>query len=404
LDQGEKTLFSRAIRGGGDAFVDKQWLLDPSPWYAYMRQNCPVLYDPISQNIHLFRYNDCDHVLTQFRAFSNNFVQGDEGVGPDDIGAMRSLLGRDPPFHTKLRKIVSASFNPNTIAAMEPRIASTASELLEAARSRGKLSFISGFAVPFPSVVMAEMLGVPASDWNSFKVWSDNETNQTEESDFDVRRNLHARFVEYLERIIDERTRHPGNDLISLIASSEVDGNRLAVPDVTSFCILLLVGGIETTTTLIDSAVRLFIKHDSFPRLRENPSLIPCAIEEVLRFSSPVRTMGRTAVEDTAVSGWRVKKGQRVVAWLGSANRDESKFPGNEDFDIRRNPNPHIAFGHGIHMCIGAPLARLEAKIAIAALIDKFPEIRLAVAEGDLDPVKNFNVCGVKELPLILSN
>lgn len=378
-------------------FGSDEWFLDPSPWYHMMLQRAPIFFEKGSNTWNVFRYADVERVLTQFNTFSSEFG-GYGSEASEEATIMGSMLMTDPPLHTKLRNIVSKSFTPSSIALMEPRIREIATSLLKKFDS-SNIDFVTEFSDPLPVTVIAEMLGIPTEDRKKFKRWSDNEISFTEESPVE-RRRLHTELVQYFAKIIEERKKNPRTDLISSIVTSEVDGMKLSETEAVSFCILLLIAGNETTTNLLGNAIRLFAKHGTMERLRVRPGLVPSAVEEVLRYSSPVRGMFRVAVKDTEISGQNVKAGHSMMAWIGSANRDESKFPDPQKFDIERKPNPHIAFGHGIHMCLGAPLARVESKVAIELLSQEFDKVSLKAKEEDLVPIRSIAVGGVRHLPV----
>jgi cytochrome P450 len=285
---------------------------------------------------------------------------------------------------------------------MEPRIHEIASDLLNRLDPAKGMDFVSDFSDPLPVTVIAEMLGIPSEDRKKFKRWSDNEIGSIEESPA-VRHKLHAELSKYLAGVIQERKKNPRNDLISSIVTSEVDGEKLTELEAVSFCILLLIAGNETTTNLLANAIRLFSRNDSLKVLHGRKSVVSSAVEEVLRYSSPVRGMFRIVLKDNEMSGKQMHAGESVMAWIGAANRDGAKFPDPDKFDIERKPNPHIAFGHGIHMCVGAPLARLESKVAINLLSEKYSSVELGVPERELQPIRNVAVAGVRHLPLRFS-
>jgi cytochrome P450 family 109 len=370
----------------------KGWLLDASPWYKAMRAETPVFHDPRSGTWHVFLYSDVEKVLMQFNSFSSQFgFEGREDSSPSITGS-GSMITSDPPLHTKLRKIVAGSFSPTSIRALEPRIDEIASQFLsntDASVKQGKaVDFISEFSDPLPVTVIAEMLGIPIEDRKKFKEWSDVQIG-SEEMDYESRRSSSMGLAKYLSKIIEERKTNPKQDLISSIVNSEIDGEKLTLQEAVSFCILLLVAGNETTTNLLGSAIRLFAKYtDSMKQLRDKPATISTAVEEVLRFASPVRGMFRVSVRDSEISGQKIPSGQSLIAWIGSANRDETKFVEADKFEIGRTPNPHIAFGHGIHLCLGAPLARLESKVALQLLTERYSEVKLKVAEEKLAPLQ----------------
>ena len=383
-------------------FGSDEWFLDPSPWYNFMRHSMPIFFEKGSNTWNVFKYADVERVLTQFNTFSSEFGGGYESTdseqGSEQANIMGSMLTTDPPLHTKLRNIVSKSFTPASISSMEPRIREIASGYLRNI-SDSSFDFVTEFSDPLPVTVIAEMLGIPVEDRKKFKKWSDNEIGSSEASPQE-RYRMHAELARYFSRIIEERRKSPRSDLISSIVTSEVDGMSLTETEAVSFCILLLIAGNETTTNLLGNAIRLFAKNHTLEELKGKLEIVPSAVEEVLRFSSPVRGMFRVAVKDTEISGQEIRRGHSMMAWIGSANRDEAKFSDAQKFDITRKPNPHIAFGHGIHMCLGAPLARVESKVAIELLSEKYNQVQLEVKEQDLVPIRNVAIGGVRHLPV----
>jgi cytochrome P450 len=381
----------------------KEWFLDASPWYKVMRKSAPVFHDKDEGTWHVFRYSNVERVLTQFGTYSSEFGSAGEGDS-SSASIMGSMITKDPPYHTKLRNIVSKSFSPTSIAMLEPRIREIASQLLsEAAKAgRTRMDFVSDFSDPLPVTVIAEILGIPVRDRIKFKHWSDVLIGSAEVSGREQARSREE-LAGYFSTIIEERKKEPRSDLISSIIASEIDGEKLSLYEAISFCMLLLIAGNETTTNLLGNAIRLFAKYDSLRRLHESPALVPPAVEEVLRFASPVRAMFRVSVKDSELSGIKIPSGQTVLAWIGSANRDEAKFTDPDTFDIARKSNPHIAFGHGIHLCLGAPLARLESRVALQLLSENYSSVKLRVPEEELKPVKNYVIGGVQHLPVEFS-
>ena len=319
------------------------------------------------------------------------------GGGP--IGA--SLLGADPPRHTQLRALVTQAFTPRAVARLEPRITAIVQELLDRAAPRGAMDVVLDFAYPLPVIVIAEMLGIPAEDRERFKAWSDAVVAGAQAEDAAMGFSQAQREMgEYFVRMIERRRRAPGEDLISGLLAARIEGQHLEPLALLGFCFLLLVAGNETTTNLMANAVLCFEEHPAVPRrLRAEPALLPSAIEEVLRYRSPVQVMFRTAVRDIRLGEREVRAGDRLAAWIGSANRDEAQFRGADTFDPVRNPNRHLAFGHGVHFCLGAPLARLEAKVALGALLARCEDLHVAPGTV-LAPVPSAVVFGPQRLPV----
>lgn len=378
---------------------------NPFPMYQMMRESQPVMYVEPMKVWMVFRYDDVRTVLSDHARFSSQLGRGrgPGGAPPPNSSVAGSLIVNDPPRHTQLRGLINRAFTPRTVTAMKPRIEAIAAELLDAVADTGRLDLVGDFAYPLPVIVIAEMLGIPAADRAKFKLWSDEvvasadtifggEASQARETD----QEMYA----YFRAIIAERRQQPREDLISMLLAAETDGEKLSEADVLSFCWLLLVAGNETTTHLIANAVLTLLEHpESLARVQADPALLPSAIEEALRFRSPVQFMFRTTTVDVELGGQTIPANSFVVASIGSANRDEAQFGEPERFDITRDPNPHIAFGLGVHFCLGAPLARLEARVALEAILGRLPGLH-RVDDAELEPARGFIIHGVKSLPL----
>lgn len=376
--------------------------LNPFPTYERMRREGGVARLGAQGPWGVYRYEDVRVVLGDNARFSS--------AAPGANGP-QSLLQTDPPRHTQLRSLVSRAFSPRTVAQMERRIAGLAEDLLDVASERGTFDVVADLANPLPVMVIAEMLGVAPEDRDRFKHWSDVVVGSSDailDGGQRLNRDQHERawseMIEYFSRTIEQRRAAPREDLISGLLGADVDGDRLSMPDILHFCWLLLVAGNETTTNLIGNAARCFMEEEGAPfaRLRAEPDLLASAVEEVLRYRSPVQAMFRYARGPVELHGRHIDAGERLVAWIGSANRDPNRFPDPEHFDMARSPNPHVAFGNGIHFCLGAPLARLEARIALAALILRQPPDgwHLAADAPPLEPVSGFILHGVRAMAM----
>ncbi len=370
---------------------------NPFPWYERMRRESPAAVDPHSGALSVFGYDDVQRALSDFEAFSSERGRRE---GSSALGA--SLISSDPPRHRQLRNLVTQAFTPRAVALLAPRITAIIDELLDQVAAAGRMDFIEDLAYPLPVIVIAEMLGIPASGRAQFRRWSDAIVSPGaapapgQPSFMDAQREM----AMYFGRLIAERGAEPRDDLISHLVAAEIDGQRLSAIELIGFCVLLLVAGNETTTNLLGNAILCFDEQPgAYERLREQPGLIPDAVEEVLRYRSPVQSMFRSATGETDLGGVVTRPGQPVVAWIGSANRDETVFPNAHIFDIERTPNRHLAFGYGIHFCLGAPLARLEARLALEALTARFRDIR-RVPDAPLRWMESSIVYGVKNLPV----
>ncbi|MFC9334303.1 cytochrome P450 [Arthrobacter sp. NPDC057009] len=378
---------------------DDESPLNPFPHYERMRASAPVFHDEESGSWHVFRYDDVQRVLSDHGTFSSR-MGGDD---PSETGQLfaASLITADPPRHRQLRSLVTQAFTPKAVEALAPRISALTGELLYAMAPKGSADLIDELAYPLPVIVIAELMGIPAEDRDRFKHWSDVIVSQTQTGDqTGDHSSTNREMTEYFLALIEHRRRNPGSDLISNLLEAEIEGQKLSVPELLGFCALLLVAGNETTTNLIGNAVLCFTEGaETMERLRAQPALLPQAIEEVLRYRSPVQSMYRVTAAETELGGCQVPAGAPLVAWIGSANRDERQFQHPEQFDMDRTPNRHLAFGHGIHFCLGAPLARLEARTALQGILQRLPGLALAPG-AHLERMDSTIVYGVKELPV----
>jgi len=364
--------------------------LDPFPWYTVMRESAPVFLDPRRHSWSVFKYNDVQRVLSEHSVFSSQFDGSDQPLNA-------SIVSMDPPRHRQLRSLVTLAFTPRTIARLEPRIREIVNALLDNVAPQGKMDVIHDLAIPLPVTVIAELIGVPLADRASFKLWSDQLVGAAPSYGKDPQEEM----SHYFNWIIEQRRKEPQDDLISALLVAQIDGKHLTEQELLGFCVLLLAAGNETTTHLIGNAIWCFDDHpEAWAELRANPTLLPDAIEEVLRYRSPIKLMFRTTTRDTRIGDKDIPARSGVAAWIGSADRDEAQFPNAGTFDIHRAPNRHLAFGHGIHFCLGAPLARLESKIALGILLERFASIRRD-RDVELEPVTSFILHGLKSLPVM---
>ena len=378
----------------------KEQLHGPFDWYRTMRIAQPVFKHPEWDGWQVFRYADVARVLNEYATFSSASFDDES----DPIGS--SILQMDPPRHRQLRSLVSQAFTPRMVAQLEPRITAITHELLDNVIASCQMDVVENLAYPLPVTVIAELLGIPTELREDFKRWSDaivaGDEGQSEEERKALFHEIQGMYG-YFTQVLEERRLHPQNDLVSALLAAEVDGHRLSNVELLGFCGLLLVAGNETTTNLLGNMMLCFDENPGVvERLRKNRALVPGAIEETLRYYSPVKAMPRVTITETMIGDQRIAAGQVIVAWIGSANRDEAEFPNADRFDIEREPNRHIAFGKGIHFCLGAPLARLEAKVALNAMLDRLPG-DWQVADQPLEMVKSFVVFGAKKLPMTWS-
>jgi cytochrome P450 len=361
--------------------------LDPFPWYAQMRASAPVFREAHGA-WHVFGYADVQHVLSDYATFSSEFAGGDGPIAS-------SLISTDPPRHRQLRALATQAFTPRAVAALEPRITAIVAELLATIGTRPAFDMIAELAFPLPVIVIAELLGIPPAERDRFKRWSNAIIAFGGGS-------VMAEMGAFFREMFAARRAEPRDDLISRLLVAQVDERQLTERELMGFCVLLLVAGNETTTNLLGNAMLCFDEHpEAWAALRADPALLPNAIEEVLRYRSPVQAMFRIAKQPTELGGQRIAPGETVMAWIGSANRDDAQFADAARFDIRRADTRSIAFGHGIHYCLGAPLARIEARIALTAMLERYAQIGRQDA-APLEAVPSTIVYGVQKLPLVV--
>jgi cytochrome P450 len=342
---------------------------NPYPWYRYMRETKPVHYNEQLKMWSVFRHEDVQRILTDVQSFSSSGA-----LGASYLSA--SFLHMDPPRHGRYRALVSQAFTPRRIAVLEPRIATIVNGLLDAVAGTGRMDLITELAFPLPAMIIMELFGVPAELREVFRNHSEAFI-QDIENDPSAMIPSEARLVELLLPFIERRRSQPGDDMISHLLAAEAEGAKLSTHDILSTCILMLVAGHETTTRLIGNAMYCFTERpELMAELRAHPDLIPGALEEVLRYRPPLCGTLRMTTSNVQIGTTPIEAGQALFLQLAAAHHDEAVFADPEVFDIRRKPNRHLGFGHGIHFCLGAPLARLEARIAIQSVLQRFPDLR----------------------------
>ncbi len=358
------------------------FVADPYPHYRQLRERDPVHRSIFADQVVVSRFADVDRILRDHRTFGNEFgrVTSSEGSLATRKKLKPSMLAQDPPDHTRLRSLVNRAFTPRQVAKMEDYIRATAHTLLDNVGDAREFDLMKAFAVPLPTIVIARMIGVPESNLERFKVWSDDLARALEPflSPEEEERVYRAdqQLAAYFTGIIEQRRREPRDDLVSRLVEAEDQGDRLTSAETKVMLRLLLAAGNETTTNLIGNGVRALLQHpDQLARLRERPELIPSAVEELLRYDTPVQLDARVALRDVELGGMAVKKGSLVTLAIGSANHDPDRFHKPEELDITRSGQPNISFGRGIHHCLGAPLARLEGRVALEVLLERFDEL-----------------------------
>ena len=368
------------------------YLANPYPFYLRLRREAPIYWSEAMGAWLLTRYRDAEAALRDPRLISGTRIaaavqQLPETVQPE-VRALQNHISTwmgfiDPPDHTRLRALVSNVFTPRMIRSLRPRIQTIVDELLDRVQDAGRMDVIADFAFPLPAIVIAEMLGLPPADREQFKQWSNDVMAflGTGRPQVDVARRAQQGVYAlkgYLRSIFSQRRQSPQDDLISALLIVEQEGDRLSEEEMFGMCVFLLVAGHETTLALIGNSLLALLRQPDRKRtLQDDPALIETAVEEFLRYDSPIQHQTRVAGEDFELEGRQIRQGQRVLPMLGAANRDPAQFDDPDRLDIRRQPNPHLAFGYGIHFCLGAPLARLEGQIAIGAILRRMPALQL---------------------------
>ena len=385
---------------------------DPYPQYVALRAADPVHFSLALQAWVLTAYEDCALVLRDDETFSSSsntasgqlaeVLQQQRREFP--LGETPTVLNSDPPVHTRLRGLLNRAFTPRAIEGLRPRIEEIAASLLaDAAGPNGRFDVAGGFAQPLPIIVIAELLGVPPEDRDRFKRWSVAIARTTDVLNtpaiLDAAREATRELIAYMDEVVAQRREAPGADILTALAAAEEEGERLSHDELLAFSILLLLAGHETTSNLIGNGLlALAARPELVARLRAEPSLLPSAIEELLRYDSSVQGVVRFARRRTELGGRTIEQGAALLPMVGAANRDPTQFSDPDDLDLARSPNRHLAFGRGIHFCLGAPLARLEGEIAFAALLNRFPELR--VAEDGVERSGTLLLRGVGRLEL----
>lgn len=384
---------------------------DPYPTYRALRAGWPVHWHPVFRAHLLTRYDDITRVLRDPTMSVDRAALGDLDLldlSAETIDAIRvSLLMIDPPEHARIRGLVNKAFTPRVVEQLRPRIARVVDELLDAIDARGErtMDLVTDLAYPLPVIVIAELLGVPAADRDRFKQWSDALAVVLDPFSaggrFDGVDRAFTESAAYFAEVFEERRRAPRDDLVSALVTAEERGTVLSETELLSVCMLLLGAGHETTTGLLSNAVLALLRHPTERRaLMEDPSLAPSAVEELLRYDSPVQMTDRVVRQAFEIDGHRIEAGEQVVLMLGAGNRDPARFEAPERLDLRREGPRSLSFGHGIHFCVGAALARAETEIALTALLSRYPTLALARPPRPADYKVSMVLRGLETLPL----
>jgi cytochrome P450 len=388
---------------------------DPYPYFRILREQDPVHWSDRHRAWLVTRYDDCSVALMNFKELSSDRVRPLLDVMSDEQRAAAGpiydmitgwMVVTDPPEHRRLRKLAQGAFNPRRVAAMEDKIQRLVDQTLDEFIQEGHQDLLAHFTYPLPATVIADIIGAPAEDAWRFRDWSQALAHVAFGSGGDDRNDRYVRSMQGLDQMFDYlgglmelRTREPGEDMISdLLAGA--DGEKLSDHEIKSMCALMLFAGHETTTSTIASAVMMLLQHpDQLELLRSDPDgLAGGAVEEALRYEGAIKVLHRWVKSDVELRGRQIKEGQRVLILPAAGNRDPERFEDPDRVDITRSPNPHIAFGKGIHACIGAQLARLEMRLALASIVKRLPGLRFADPEPDLRWVPSLASRGLEEL------
>lgn len=389
--------------------MDPEVLANPYPLYHRLRSEDPVHWDPYLHAWVVTRYAD---VLTVFQHFSAQRTPTPEQLTALGLASLaplaqvmvRQMLFLDPPAHARVRGLASQAFTPRRVERLRSHIQDITHSLLDAVRDKGQMEVIADLARPLPAIVTAELLGVPISDWRQLTAWSADfaqvlgNFQHNPERAPQVLRSL-GEMTAYFQAAVAQQRVHPREGLIGALLTAEVDGDRLSEEEVVANTIVTMVGGQETTTNLIGNSILTLLRHpEELERLREDLSLLPPAVEELLRYESPSQHTARLAPEDVVLGGKLIGKRQAVIAVMGAANRDPERFAEPDRLDLGRQDNRHVAFAWAAHFCFGAPLARIEGQVALEAVLRRMPRLRLA--GGPLQWRENLGLRGLTALPV----
>ncbi len=385
---------------------------DPYAAWKVLRAQAPVHWNPKDDSGYwsITRYQDAlnvyrnPHTFSSERGIALNYGLTDEETMAQQAGFGQMLIVTDPPRHTRMRQIVNKRFTRAALAPHEPHVRAITAEILDAVAARGECDFVVDVAAKLPTAVICEMLGIPKADWDmmftvaNMSIGTHDPEYQIEGDAYETGRQAQLNCFNYFVNVISERRKNPGTDLVSALVNGEIDGQKLTDMEILFNCFLLIIGGQETTRNATSGGMLALIENPAQrDRLTRDRSLLPTAVEEVLRYTSPITHIMRTATQDIEMHGQQIKAGDRVVIWNASANRDEAQFPDPDRFDITRTPNEPVALGHGEHFCLGANLARLELRVMLDEVLNRLPDLDRA---GQVQRLYSNFVAGIKHMPV----
>jgi cytochrome P450 family 142 subfamily A polypeptide 1 len=380
----------------GAFYVDR-----PLEHYAWMRANAPVYRDEQGGVWGVALHEDIMHCSKTPRIFCSG-----KSSRPEEGSWIPSMINLDDPEHKRRRSLVNRGFTPRRIADHEPTVRAIVRELIDKVAAKGRCDFVRELAAPLPMAIIGGMLGVAKEDWDTLLQWSEDmlrstDANATEEVRLGAMK-AGADYVQYALRVIADRRAHPRDDLMGILVDAEIDGERLDDNELIQESLLILVGGDETTRHVITGGMQALIENPGErQKLLDDPTLIPTAVEEMLRWVTPIKNMNRTATRDVELRGQKIREGDKCLLLYQSGNRDERVFRDPDRFDVTRSPNDHVAFGgYGTHFCLGAPLARLELRVMFEELLRRLPDMQI---DGPL-PLRPSNfIVGIEQMPVVFT-
>ncbi len=385
--------------------LSPEFRLNPYPFYDMLRTHAPIFFWEPWQFTFLSGYEDCATLLRDNRLGRGHFDDSMAPASQKDLVRMQAdwMLLKDPPNHTRLRGLVYKAFTPRMVEQLRATIQTITDQLLDTVQAQGEMDLIADLAYPLPVTVIAEMLGIPLDAREQFHDWSNALALTLDMTDdtavYDQGSIAAARFTEYLADLAEQRRRSPKNDLLSALVSVEEAGDHLTANELYATCALLFVAGHETTINLIGNGTLALLRHpDQFELFKREPELVKTAVEEFLRYDSPVQMTARIVLEEMEYKGHTFQRGSQIAFLLGAANHDPERFENPAQLDITRQKNQHLSFGGGIHYCLGAPLARLEGEIAFTTLLRRMPNLHLAIDTPTY--TDNYLLRGLKSLPV----